>query len=361
MFPMWQGWVSKSFGLKFMAAVLAAFSLLSAQTDSLTTSGTDSLAVPAVDTIQTVASADSLLSQMADSVPQLGSVPPSDSVTQSPDSVASTNSISKPLKSVLYLGGGEHSPWFHLGVLYAIESYSIPVDSVVGTSWGAYVGFLWAKGVSLDDIQRMLLDSDIENLVGHNSIDDLSRSRQRKFNLPVSAEGLPSLRHRFVVNADSSGALVHETKNIEKDSAQNTSVISRLRLQETLYRQPAGFNIPFAVLDCQGEMWNTVAKVMESLPLDGHENSGELCPYLALPLEDSPSELPIISVAAPIRKSDANPPWRSPWQKVIVQRLLETLNTQAGVIVRAHTVLDSSRQTWIQAGFSAMERDLSPR
>ena len=34
-----------------------------------------------------------------------------------------------PLKSVLYLGGGEHSAWYHLGVLYALESYSIPVDS----------------------------------------------------------------------------------------------------------------------------------------------------------------------------------------------------------------------------------------
>ncbi|MBR2074790.1 MAG: hypothetical protein IJ977_05910, partial [Fibrobacter sp.] len=53
---------------------------------------------------------------------------------------------SGPKKSVLYLSGGERSPWFHLGVLYAIETYKVRIDSVVGTSWGAFVGYLWTHG-----------------------------------------------------------------------------------------------------------------------------------------------------------------------------------------------------------------------
>ena len=70
-----------------------------------------------------------------------------------PDSVQKKN-----IKSVLYLGGGERSPWFHLGALYALEEYKIPVDSIVATSWGAWMGALWALGVSIDDIQRLMMD-----------------------------------------------------------------------------------------------------------------------------------------------------------------------------------------------------------
>jgi NTE family protein len=95
------------------------------------------------------------------------------------NSTAPTALPSGPLKSVLYLGGGKNSAWYHLGVLYAIEGYSIPVDSVVGVSWGAFVGFLWAKGMPLDDIQRVLLDPYIADIVGQNEMDDLYDDAER--------------------------------------------------------------------------------------------------------------------------------------------------------------------------------------
>ena len=76
----------------------------------------------------------------------------------------------KKTKSVLYLGGGERSPWFHLGALYALEEYKIPVDSIVATSWGAWMGALWSLGVSIDDIQRLMMDPYVIEHLGVNSI-----------------------------------------------------------------------------------------------------------------------------------------------------------------------------------------------
>ena len=80
----------------------------------------------------------------------------------------------KKTKTVLYLGGGERSPWFHLGVLYALEEYKIPVDSIVATSWGAWMGALWSLGVSIDDIQRLMLDSYIADYMQRRNMTRLS-------------------------------------------------------------------------------------------------------------------------------------------------------------------------------------------
>ncbi len=263
------------------------------------------------------------------------------------------------LKSVLYLGGGEHSVWYHLGVLYAIESYSVPVDSVVGTSWGAFVGYLWAKGVALDDIQRALLDPGVELLPGHNSIEDLALPGERTFELPISQEGLPSLRHRFTITADSNGKLKRNVKRLDADSANVEVSLSRLRLQEILYRASGQFKIPFAVETCDGVVAGNVSQVIGSLPIAGSRSSGELCPLLAMPLEDSRTELAILSVAIPVREPTNFKLWTSPWQERLAQKALTNLQSQPGVIVQAHTVLDTSRSTWIQAGFSAFERRLA--
>ena len=107
--------------------------------------------------------------------------PSADSVLAAFDSVVKTDSVVsadstvvdsslKKQKSVLYLSGGEDSPWFYLGVLYAIEEYHVPVDSIVGTSWGAWVGFMWSRGMRLDDMQRLFLEEDFEPFVGHDFI-----------------------------------------------------------------------------------------------------------------------------------------------------------------------------------------------
>ena len=67
--------------------------------------------------LQEVPSLD-LLKASADSIAKADSV----NAPKAPDSSVSTVPAA-PTKTVLYLGGGERSPWFQLGVLYGIEEY----------------------------------------------------------------------------------------------------------------------------------------------------------------------------------------------------------------------------------------------
>lgn len=348
--------LAKLFSAKTAAALAVAFSLVSAQNAPVAPNATppdSSLLL-----LQSLSAAPDSAAPAAQQPSTTAPQQPSATAAQQPSPPPQPASASA-LKSVLFLGGGEHSPWFHLGVLYAIESYSIPVDSIVGTSWGAYIGFLWAKGLPLDDIQRILLDPYVIEYVGHNEFDDLYKTKERVFDFPVSVNGLPSLRHRFTVAADTNGTLRRNVKPLEPDSALIRRSLAKLRLQESLYRQPAGFIIPFNVKDCDGRLSNSADDVFKTIPLKENGASTELCSYSAVPAEDNMAEFPMISVAAPITQNASNSPWNSPWQKALADRELQNLGTQPGVIIRAHTVLDTARKTWIQAGFSAMERRLS--
>ena len=318
-------------GLVF-ATVLVAFSLLPAQpADSV-------VAVPA----------DSSAGVPLDSL--AGATATLEALSAVPDSVK-TDSSSRPVKSVLYLGGGENALWFHLGVLYAVEAYSVPVDSVVGTSWGAFIGALWAKGVSPDDIQRILLDSDLKGVVDAEE----PAYSDGGTDIPVSESGLPSLRQRFSIYVDSAGNLHRRLKRLTPDTSLIESSLSRLRLQESLLRQGAKFRIPFAVLGCDSAVGNSYEAILASVPVSGDAPSGELCPYLALPAEDSPSEVAIIAVSDPVRGEYRGPAY----MRVIRDNVLRNLGTQPGIIVRPHSIGDSSRSGWIQAGFSALESRIS--
>lgn len=346
-----------------IAALLAAFSVLCAAPADSVFAGQPAAVSPdsAVTVLDSAAKVEADTAKSSEEMLSAMQAEPQDSIVAPVAAVDSPAVPAAPAtkKSVLYLGGGEHSVWYHLGVLYAIESYSIPVDSIVAASWGAYVGFLWAKGLALDDIQRILLDSYMVEAVGHNEFDDLYKTSERKFEIPLSTSGIPSMRHRFTVSADSTGELYHHTKTLEPDSQYVKRSLSKLRLQESLFRQPAEFAIPFTVDGVAGEGENIADNVFRSLPLRENTTSGELAPFLVIPREEVPGQLPIISVASPITVSENNAPWQSPWQKALAQKELQNISSQPGVIVRAHTVQDTSRNAWIQAGFSAVERRLS--
>lgn len=264
---------------------------------------------------------------------------------------------SGPKKSVLYLSGGERSPWFHLGVLYAIENYKVRIDSVVGTSWGAFVGYLWAHGMTLDDIQRILLDPYLQGYAGHNMFDDLYNKKSEQADWPISPEGVPSLRYRFALEPDTSRNLRKIPKSIKPDTATQRYALAKLRLQEAMNRVPRGAVIPFTVIGCNGEQWKTSEDVFKSLPLIENYNSGELCPGLAVPYEDVYDQVPIISVGVPRVALASVSSWNSPWQRILFEKPLQNLSYQeSGVVLRAHYATDSSYTAWIQAGFSALER-----
>ncbi|WP_167855000.1 patatin-like phospholipase family protein [Mangrovimicrobium sediminis] len=60
----------------------------------------------------------------------------------------------------LVLGGGGARGGAHLGVLRYLEEQAIPIDLVVGTSIGSFVGGLYASGLSLGEIEARFREAD---------------------------------------------------------------------------------------------------------------------------------------------------------------------------------------------------------
>ncbi|USD42588.1 patatin-like phospholipase family protein [Vibrio sp. SCSIO 43135] len=61
----------------------------------------------------------------------------------------------RPKVAVVLAGGGAKGA-AHIGVLKALEELRIPVDIITGTSMGAYVGGLYATGMSADEIESFI-------------------------------------------------------------------------------------------------------------------------------------------------------------------------------------------------------------
>lgn len=77
-------------------------------------------------------------------------------------------------KIALVLGGGGARGLAHIGVLKALEENKIPIDIIAGTSIGAFIGGLYASGISIDKIKAAALSVD------------------RKFVMKMLAPGLPT-------------------------------------------------------------------------------------------------------------------------------------------------------------------------
>ncbi|OXX53073.1 serine protease [Vibrio sp. V12_P9A6T4] len=65
----------------------------------------------------------------------------------------------RPKVAVVLAGGGAKGA-AHIGVLKALEEMRIPVDFITGTSMGAYVGGLYASGMSADEIESLIYSVD---------------------------------------------------------------------------------------------------------------------------------------------------------------------------------------------------------
>lgn len=64
----------------------------------------------------------------------------------------------RPPKVAVVLGAGAARGFAHVGVLKILESQKIPVNIIVGTSAGSFVGGLYAYGYNSFDLQRIALD-----------------------------------------------------------------------------------------------------------------------------------------------------------------------------------------------------------
>ncbi|WP_423839836.1 patatin-like phospholipase family protein [Vibrio mytili] len=96
-----------------------------------------------------------------------------------PSSFAQTEnneSLSRPKIAVVLAGGGAKGA-AHIGVLKALEEMNVPVDIVTGTSMGAYVGGLYATGMSADEIESFIYSIDWNS--GYRDRVDRSQRRVR--------------------------------------------------------------------------------------------------------------------------------------------------------------------------------------
>jgi len=68
------------------------------------------------------------------------------------------------IKIGLALSGGGARGGAHIGVLRELERLRIPVDYIAGTSIGAIIGGMYAAGHSTDDIERVLVETDWDDI-----------------------------------------------------------------------------------------------------------------------------------------------------------------------------------------------------
>lgn len=79
----------------------------------------------------------------------------------------------------LVLGGGGARGIAHISVIRMLEELKIPVDCIAGTSMGALAGGLYASGMSVDDMQTLVVSTDWKRLFD-DSIDRKNRSYREK-------------------------------------------------------------------------------------------------------------------------------------------------------------------------------------
>lgn len=65
----------------------------------------------------------------------------------------------------LVLSGGGARGGAHLGIIKALEHHRIPIDAIVGTSMGSFVGGLYASGKSSQEIERLLTTMDWTDVI----------------------------------------------------------------------------------------------------------------------------------------------------------------------------------------------------
>ncbi len=86
-------------------------------------------------------------------------------------------------KIALVLSGGGARGGAHVGVLRELEKYHIPIDMIVGTSMGSFVGGLYASGKSPEEIEYMLTHTDWNRYIrtDYNRPDTPMRKKERDY------------------------------------------------------------------------------------------------------------------------------------------------------------------------------------
>lgn len=263
------------------------------------------------------------------------------------------SSNENPLRTVLYLGGGDGSAWYHLGVLYALRDYRIPIDSIVASSWGVWIGSLVSSGWELDDVQRLFLEPEIAPFLTKDLL--WEKNRNEASHLSFAESGNPALQWRISVQADSDGKIFIVPRNISLDSLQINRLLFKLRVEESLLRAAPGKYIPLSVASCKGNVAPTYFEIYGSFPFPQNKNSGEICAPVPYPREEINNEMAIVSIASPFRISQ---PSENFWKSAIRDSLIQSIEKDSisGVILRPYRVNVSDPKSWMQAGYESVEK-----
>jgi NTE family protein len=103
---------------------------------------------------------------------------------------------SNDLKVGLILSGGGAKGMAHVGVLKEIERAGVRIDYIGGTSMGAIVGGLYACGYSANQLEQLLLDTDLTNLIS-DSFDRNAKSFYDKEDSERYAITLPLVKGKI--------------------------------------------------------------------------------------------------------------------------------------------------------------------
>jgi len=89
----------------------------------------------------------------------------------------------------LVLSGGGAKGSAHIGVLKVLEQHNIPIDYVVGTSIGAYVGGMYALGYEVDEIENIMLglswSDGYSDVIPRESLSYANKQHRDRYNLSI--------------------------------------------------------------------------------------------------------------------------------------------------------------------------------
>lgn len=75
--------------------------------------------------------------------------------------------------AVVLSGGGAYGT-AHIGFLRALEENNIPIDYIAGTSAGAIIGGLYASGYTIDEIERIFVSGEVQNIsIGKIQVEEI--------------------------------------------------------------------------------------------------------------------------------------------------------------------------------------------
>ncbi|MDD2335970.1 MAG: patatin-like phospholipase family protein [Geobacteraceae bacterium] len=80
--------------------------------------------------------------------------------------------VEKPVKVAVVLGAGAAKGFAHIGVLKVLEANHIPINMIVGTSAGSFVGSLYAYGFTAFQLQKISFDIQQSDLVDYTIPDN---------------------------------------------------------------------------------------------------------------------------------------------------------------------------------------------